>query len=287
MESRTIKGVVHNVFNGVLGGMTPLEEFKHYHDSMNIVTPEIRDWRDMTEEGQWVEADDGGIVQVLKYSPKIKHNKDTAKKSIIQGWCRTVVGTFTIGKYQDMDTDFSKHPDRYRFSGKKDKDAKKDRATRDKCSTKDEMFSFLVCTGKDPYKAYVDVFGIKPFSQIEKEVNFLITRKRIVAKVQVIASELAKKHGIDHDWVMEKVKGFATAEDESVALRAVLKLGDMLGTFNLEKEEEAEKEDGFILGRPKEAPFGLGESEDESMKEIKEAELELEQMESENVETKD
>ena len=60
---REIKGVEHYVYEDI-------DEFRHYHDI------KAKDnWR-TADEGDWVIADDGGVLQLLKVSRSIKHPND-------------------------------------------------------------------------------------------------------------------------------------------------------------------------------------------------------------------
>ena len=103
MEYRKIKGIKHFVYDDI-------DEFKKEHKGL-----EAKYWKDSPEEGNWVIADDGGIVQVLKKN-QIKHPSDRKNWKAHNGYLRTVVGTFLINKTSKMDTDFDSHPNRYTFS---------------------------------------------------------------------------------------------------------------------------------------------------------------------------
>ena len=62
MKSQKIKHIKHYVYDNV-------EEFKK---EKGLDTQLVENWRD-GEEGDWVLADDGGVVQLLKVSKNISH----------------------------------------------------------------------------------------------------------------------------------------------------------------------------------------------------------------------
>ena len=103
MEYRTIRGKKHYVYENI-------DEYKlNGGDAIYV-----KYWKD-AKEGDWVEADDGGIVQLLKVGG-ITHPNDRKNYKHSKGWCRTIVGTFLINEKTKMDTDFSSHKNRYTFS---------------------------------------------------------------------------------------------------------------------------------------------------------------------------
>ena len=84
MKHKSIRGKKHYVF----------DNFEEYVEHFEEDAVEVKDWK-TGEEGDWVLADDGGIVQLLKVGG-IKHPNDRKNYKYSQGWCRTIVGTFLI-----------------------------------------------------------------------------------------------------------------------------------------------------------------------------------------------
>ena len=103
MEYREIKGVKHYVYDTV-------EEFQSNHKDIKP-----KEWKDNPQEGDWVVADDGGVVQILKRNG-ISHPNDRKNWKLNRGYVRTVVGTFLLNNKSKMDTNFDLHPNRYTFS---------------------------------------------------------------------------------------------------------------------------------------------------------------------------
>ena len=86
MDYRIIKKTKHYVFS----------DLDEYYSHYGKQAPEpSTDWK-TSSQGDWVEADDGGIVQLLKVSNNIKHPNDRKNYTNSKGWVRTVVGTFLI-----------------------------------------------------------------------------------------------------------------------------------------------------------------------------------------------
>ena len=106
MDFRKIKGTKHYVFKN-------REEFEEYFKSEHGAVPELNiDWR-TAKQRDWVLADDGGVVQILKQGD-LPHPHDRPNWKENNGYVRTVVGSFIQSDKHLMDTDFSKHLDRYR-----------------------------------------------------------------------------------------------------------------------------------------------------------------------------
>ena len=66
-----------------------IDEFREKYPNI-VVKP---DWRD-ADEDDWVEADDGGVIQLLKVSKHVNHPNDRKNYKFAKGWVRTVVGSF-------------------------------------------------------------------------------------------------------------------------------------------------------------------------------------------------
>ena len=103
MKFQKIKNTKHYVYDSY-------DEFEtHYRERGMEVPPIVADWRE-AGAGDWTYSDDERIVQILvrKVLPNRKYNKNP--------YVRTVVGSFVVNRFTQMDTDFDAHPSRYRFS---------------------------------------------------------------------------------------------------------------------------------------------------------------------------
>ena len=117
MRAYKVNKVEHTVFESVDG----LPDNIHYIDN----------WRE-AEIGDWVLADDGCIIQILR-----KGNMLKAKGKIKQvSYVGTCTGTFLVSKSAKMDT--SKRPNIYSFSGSLKPDEIVE--SRKKLNSKEELF---------------------------------------------------------------------------------------------------------------------------------------------------
>ena len=167
MEKKAIKGVEHLVF----------DDIKEYYSHFGKQAPSpVEDWR-TAKEKDWVIADDGGIIQLLKVSHDIKHPNDRPNYKLSKGWCRTVVGTFLIRDKTYMDTDFSKHPNRYTFSTKI-KNTNSRVYKREKATKKEKEFATHIVTGKSAVKAYMKSFKEGDENKATKKAAVLLKQRR-------------------------------------------------------------------------------------------------------------
>ena len=80
------------------------KEFNEYFNNKKTV---VEKWQ-QANEGDWVLASDGGVVQILKKG-SVKHPQDRKNYKYAKHYVRTVVGTFLCVDSVYMDTDFSQH----------------------------------------------------------------------------------------------------------------------------------------------------------------------------------
>ena len=222
MRFGTIKGISHYIFDNddeissYFGGSPP-----------NIVN----DWRNGSE-GDWVRSDDGYIVQLLKVSDKLPHPGDRKNYKWSGGWIRTIVGTFIIRRNTFMDTDFDKHPDRYTFSGKKKTPIQRV-GERKNITKRERLFATNVAVGMGPVKAYMDAFEREQNPQsARKKAVVLLKQERVMKEIEKSVLDVAKELGIDHEYVLNKLKCLAdNTQDMNIVLQATKELGKAVGTM--------------------------------------------------------
>jgi hypothetical protein len=143
---------------------------------------------------------------------------------------RTVVGTFLINDNTYMDTDFDQHPNRYTFS-KTLKLAGSNFKTRKNITKKERLFATEVIVGKDAVEAVQNVYGVGDYSKAKKKALILLKQERIMREVEKGALDVAKKLGIDHEYVLRRLKYLADrGEDENIILQSTKELGKIIGT---------------------------------------------------------
>ena len=220
MESRRIKNIKHFVYDD-------LEEFKKDHPN-TVVHP---DWR-KADENSWVYSDDDRIIQLLKVKKMVSHHSDTKNYKYADGWVRTVVGSFINKKSTKMDTDFSSHPNRYTFS-KTIKNTSERVHKRTKITNKEKDFATNVVVGMGALDAYKNAFKEESNQKARKKATILLKQERVMEEIQKSVLDVAKGLGIDHEYILGKLKHLADySEDDNIILQSAKELGKIIGTSN-------------------------------------------------------
>ncbi len=219
MNYKEIKGIKHFVYDSLI-------EFKKYKKDLTT-----KQWKDNPQEGDWVIADDGGVVQILKRNG-ISHPSDRKNWKAHKGYVRTVVGTFLINDKTEMDTDFDSHPNRYTFS-KNLKRANDNFKKRKNITKKEKLFATEVIVGKDAISAVQNIYKENDYNKAKKKAVLLLKQERIMNEVEKGVVDIAKGLGIDHEYVLRRLKALAdTGEEENVVLQSLKELGKIIGTSN-------------------------------------------------------
>ena len=226
-EKRTIKGIDHYVYDDI-------EEFKNTHPN-TIVRP---DWRD-SDENDWVYSDDDRIIQLLKVSKKVNHPNDRKNYKFAKGWVRTVVGSFLNRPNVKMDTDFDNHPNRYTFSTNI-KNTSNRVYKRTKTTNKEKEFAVNVVTGMGAVDAYKKAYAEMSDQKARKKATVLLKQERVMKEIEKSVLDVAKSMGIDHEFVLRKLKNLAEySEDDNIILQSTKELGKIVGTSgNTVKQKE-------------------------------------------------
>lgn len=229
MQHGIIKGIKHYVYDDV-------EEFRKYHEEEIV-----ENWRD-GKDGDWVLANDGGIVQVLKAG--VLRGSRSKKFRNRPGYVRTIVGTFLVRNDAFMDTDFSQHPGRYSFS-KKIVCPNENVFKRKYVTRKERVFAVNVAVGMGPVRAYMDAFDVQSSAAARKRSLILLKQERIMKEITKSVEDIATKLGIDHEYILSKFKGLAdVSEDEDIIFKAVRELSKIIGT----QSQSVKRLEGGIFG---------------------------------------
>lgn len=249
------------------------KDFETYFMSEEGVVPELHDdWR-TAPEGGWVEADDGGVCQIIKRS-SMKHPKDNGKRKIAPHGCvRTVVGTFSTNKHYAMDTDFSAHMNRYQFTNNPiSANYNLSLKHRKHLTRKEKIFvanlMMYLHQGNGREESMIMAVNDAGFSQRDlrgalEKANLLIQQDRIMKLISEQIKDTAEELGITIKFVLQGVKDLAeNARREDVRLSALTKAGAYLGMDKVEEEMQPgmQLQEGFqgfgkdrALGEPEEA----------------------------------
>lgn len=215
------------------------KEFNEYFNNKKTV---VEKWQ-QANEGDWVLASDGGVVQILKKG-SVKHPQDRKNYKYAKHYVRTVVGTFLCVDSVYMDTDFSQHKNRYTFS-KTLKDPNGNKYKRTIPTKKEKIFATNVAVGMGAVKSYMDAFSETDSYKAQKKAAILLNQERVMKEVEKSVIDVAKTMGIDHEYVLEKLKCLADGSPEDhIVLNATKELGKAIGTLGTTTIKQ--KEQGII-----------------------------------------
>ena len=183
----------------------------------NIVL--VPNWR-KAKIGDWVEADYGCVIQVLRRG-KMKKKMGRNKISEYIGTC---TGTFLVSKTVKMDT--SKRENIYSFSGRKVDDVVQNRT---KLNNFELLFVTYVAKGVNPVEAYLKAFPTKNRNYAHVKSSQLMRTERIYTAMKEELKPVCEELGIDNKTVLKDIQDASKhSEKEDVRLRALFKLADIL-----------------------------------------------------------
>ena len=180
----------------------------------------LKDWRD-GHVGDWVESDDGCVIQILRRGRMIKP-KGKVKSIDYIGTC---TGTFVVSKGNKMDT--SKRTNIYSIGGNIDRN---DRVNeRDKLSSAEEMFVVYMATGMSPQQAYIKAFPTNNPSYANMKAGQLVKMERIKTAMKEELKPILEELGINETSILRNINTIAcSAEKEDTRLKALFKLSDIM-----------------------------------------------------------
>ena len=174
------------------------------------------DWRN-AEIGDWIRADDGCVLQVLRKGSI----KRLGKVSYYIGTC---TGTFPDGPNVRMDTERRDHI--YSFGGRKVKDTIRDR---ERLTKHEVLFARYIVAGLSLEESYMKAFPTNQFNYAKGMAANLFKTERIQTQVKEELKPVLEELGIDNKTVLKDIRDVSqTAEKEDVRLRALFKLSDIL-----------------------------------------------------------
>ena len=179
----------------------------------------VPDWR-QANIGDWVEADDGCYIQILR------RGKMTATwgKNRIRHYIGTCTGTFLCTPKTKMDT--SKRENVWSLSGKNTEKLIFDRKTLTK---KEVIFVQFIASGISLQESYLRAFDTNnPRYAIEQSAKLMKT-ERVVKAMKEELKPVLKELNIDDKSVLKGIKRVAeNSEKDETKLKALFKLSDIL-----------------------------------------------------------
>lgn len=204
-RSRLIAGIEHVVYDS-------MEEFKASHPD-GLVALEWQKGR----EGDWVLADDGTVMQILKYG--LVSSKSPAK------YIRTAAGTFILRPGTILDGRFRENV--YSFGGHLPTSARP--------SIRERAFVAFVLLGCEPVKAYMEIFRTNNEIYARMKSYTLLGRTNIMNEIRESIGKAGGKTGATLEWAMGSIKDTV---DGSKDERVKLKGADMIAEYHGAKSKD-------------------------------------------------
>jgi hypothetical protein len=203
VRSLSKKGIEHFVYENE-------KEFR-----MNCSELIVRPWQ-KAEVDDWVMADDGRVVQVLKVYK-------TKGCTLI----KTIVGIFDNKKGMDADVDIPR--DRHRITNRPRRTNYHQQ--KEKFTKSEKMFFGFIVMGDSPEVASKKAFPRLNYEEYRKEkIKDLLTNKKGQEIVSQLAKDAAEEAGIKLSDVMKRVDERAkSCKDPRVAQKADETLGEWMG----------------------------------------------------------
>ena len=179
----------------------------------------VPNWRS-AKIGDWVEADDGCYIQILRRGEM----KATWGKNRIRPYIGTCTGTFMCNKNTKMDT--SKRENVWSISGKNTEKIIFDRKTLTK---REVVFVQFITRGVSLRDAYLNAFDTNnPRYALEQSAK-LIKTERVLTAMKEELKPVLKELNINDKSVLEGIKRVAEdSEKDETKLKALFKLSDIL-----------------------------------------------------------
>ena len=192
-------------------------------DSEDEVSSEVhylRNWREASLS-DWVLADDGCIIQVLRMGKMIKPKGKVREVAYI-GTC---TGTFLVSPTVKMDT--SRRINIYSLGGNVERIQRLE--DRQDLSTRETLFVQYLSGGMDPRKAYLTAFPTNNPSYAGMRAGQLVKTKRIRSRMKEELKPFLEKLDLDEFYVLSNIKEVIDSTGkEDTKLKALFKLADIM-----------------------------------------------------------
>lgn len=193
------------------------EEHKVFEDLEEVPSDiKVVPWK-TSDVGDWVKADDGCIIQILRKGKMLKRK---GKERVVY-YLGTCTGTFVASDNKKMDT--SKRENIYSFSGFKNNEPRT-------LTKKEELFVYYLSVEKlSPRDAYLKAFPTNNGKYALEKSLELVKTERVLTAVKEELKPVLEELGISEEYILKGIKTTAElAEKEDVKLRALFKLADIL-----------------------------------------------------------
>jgi len=179
------------------------------------------DWRD-SHVGDWVQADDGSVLQILREGNMIKAKG--AERCV--RYIGTCTGTFVVSDKNKLDS--SRRINIYSIGGNLERNQRVD--ARQTLSGKETLFVQYVSGGMNPKQAYLKVFPTNDPHYAGMKSTQLIKTTRVMTAMKEELKPHMEELGLDERYVLREIKSVIDKEDakDDTKLKAIFKLADIL-----------------------------------------------------------
>ena len=198
-----------------------VNKLKHYvYDDITEAPKTVKvkvDWR-AGKVGDWVQADDGCVIQVLRRG-KMLRKKGT------QYYIGTCTGTFPVSKTIKMDTD--RRPNIYSFSGYATPEEVVQ--NRRELTANERLFVNYLSEGVPPDEAYMRAYPTNNKSYARGKAISLIKTERVHTAMKEELKPVLDELGISENTILRDINTIATmGEREETRHKALFKLSDIM-----------------------------------------------------------
>ena len=181
----------------------------------------IRNWRD-GKIGDWVLADDGAVIQILREGKMMKARG--ANRCV--RYIGTCTGTFIVSDKKKLDS--SRRVNIYSIGGESLNHNKRVEQRKD-LSGKEALFVQYVSKGMNPKKAYLEAFPTNDPHYAGMKATKLMKTTRIMSSMKEELKPHMEELGLDENYVLSNIKDVIDGtEKDDTKLKALFKLADIL-----------------------------------------------------------
>ena len=175
------------------------------------------DWRS-GQLGDWVLADDGCVIQILRKGNMIQRNKT-------REYIGTCTGTFPIGPQVKLDT--SKRANIYSFGG--NKSPENILLNRTSINKREAIFVQYLLSGLNPEEAYLKAFPTNNIGYAKEKSAQLVKTERIRTAMKEELKPILEDLGVNEEYILKGIKSEAEmANKADTRLKALFKLSDIM-----------------------------------------------------------
>ena len=187
----------------------------------------LDNWRE-GDIGDWVLADDGCIIQILRTG----HFSRPTKKVKALKYVGTCTGTFICKDSYQMDCD--KRENIYNISGKS---PYTQTIERKEVTHKERLFAQFISQGMERAEAYLRAFDTKDRHYAQAQAGLLLKQERVRTVMKEELKPVLANLGINDNFVLQGIKQIAESGDkDSDRLKALFELADILEIKETKKE---------------------------------------------------